>query len=123
MPLANRISLSKWYPSASWLYALFSFSVLLSACFSLFMYPLLFKLGYQKGKLWGMYLPLGVFGLACIALMEYQLISGNETFITDLLIYASGHRLLVSGGMLGTAALVFAASWALSMHVYSKREF
>jgi len=123
MPLANKVSLSKWYLDGKWLFAIISFSMLAFALMTLFMYPMLFKLGYQKGKLWGLYLPLVVFGGLYIALMEYPLISGNAAFITDLLIYASEHMLQAGGGMLGMAAAVLAVSWMLSLRIYEKREF
>ena len=53
MPLANLVSFSKWYPGFSWKLALVSFSFLFYGVMSLAMYPLLFKVGYQKGKVWG----------------------------------------------------------------------
>lgn len=88
---------------------LISFGFLLHALMS-FSYPLLFKLGYQKGWFWGCYLPILLMGLAYVAIAEYDLLTGG-TFIFDVLVYASGHILPVSGGMLATGAAMLAGSW------------
>lgn len=123
MPLANLISLSKWYPDYKWVLALLAFSFLLHAVMSLSMYPLLFKLGYQKGKFWGFFLPLIVFSLIFIIAIEYDIMVKNGTFIFDLLVYASEHLLLVSGGMFALGAILWAASYLLSGRLYARREF
>lgn len=123
MPLANRISLSKWYPDLKWILALAAFGLLLYALMNLFMYPLLFKLGYQKGKFWGMYVPLGVCTMAYAAFLTYTLLPGNEKLVLHMLVYASEHMLLVSGGMLVLAAALLTVSYLLSLRIYLKREF
>ena len=120
MPLANRISHLKWYPDLKWILALAAFSLLLYALMNLFMYPLLFKLGYQKGKFWGMYVPLGVFTIAYVAFWIY---TRNNTLVFNMLVYASEHMLLVSGGLLILAAVFWMASYLLSFKIYLKREF
>ncbi len=123
MPFANLISSSKWYPDYKWILVLFSFSFLLHTVMSLSMYPLLFKLGYQKGKFWGLFLPAIIFSLIFISIIEYDITRKNGTLMFDLLVYTSEHLLLVSGGMfaLGTACLT--ASYLLSNRLYAKREF
>lgn len=123
MPFVNKIAFSKWYLDLRWKFALFSFSFLLCAVLSIFMHPLLFKLGYQKGKLWGMYIPAGIFGIAYILFLAYSSISGKEMLITNMLIYASENTFLVSGGMLLLAVSFFAVSYILSIRSYEKREF
>lgn len=123
MPLANRISLSKWYPDLKWILALAAFGLLLYALMNLFMYPLLFKLGYQKGKFWGMYVPLGVCSMAYAVFLTYTLLPGNEKLVLYMLVYASEHMLLVSGGMLILAAALLTVSYLLSLRIYLKREF
>ncbi len=123
MPLANRISHSKWYPDLKWILALAAFSLLLYALMNLFMYPLLFKLGYQKGKFWGMYVPLGVCTMAYAVFWTYTLLPGNEKLVLHILVYASEHMLLVSGGMLVLAAALLMVSYLLSLKIYLKREF
>ena len=123
MPLANLISFSKWYLDLKWKLALISFSFLFYGIMSLAMYPLLFKMGYQKGKIWGHYVPAILICLAYIALIEYDMLVGNGTFIFDLLVYASNHILAVSGGMSAAGGILLALSYLLSVKLYSGREF
>lgn len=123
LPLVNLISLSKWYPDIIWSLTLFSIGFLQYALMSLFMYPLLFRLGYQKGKLWGMYVPLGIFGFALLLLELYINMPGHEDFLFRLLVYASEHILGVCCGILGAAAAILAVSYLLSVRIYTRREF
>ena len=123
MPVANLVSLSKWYPDFTWKLALVSFSFLFYGIMSLAMYPLLFKMGYQKGKVWGYYVPAILICLAYVALIEYDLYAGNGTFLFDLLVYASEHILAVSGGLLATGGMLLALSYLLSSWLYGRREF
>lgn len=122
MPLANLYSFSKWYPDFKWSLALISVGFLCHALLSLFMYPLLFRLGYQKGKLWGFYIPAILMGLIYLLILEYDLYAGG-LFIHDLLIYASGHLLRVVGMIAGLGAAALTLSCLLSVKLYSRREF
>lgn len=121
MPLLNLVSFSKWYPDIKWSLALISFGFFLHALMSLCMYPVLFKLGYQKGKVWGFYVPTLLISAALVAVMEYDFVAG--TFILNLLVYASEHILFVSGGIFALGAAMLAVSCLLSMKIYTRREF
>lgn len=123
MPLANLISRSKWYPDYRWVLAIISFSFLLYGLMILFMYPLLFKLGYQKGKIWGYYLPAGCFCLVYIAIVQYDMIVSGGMLVFHMLVYAQEHMLLVSGGLFMLGALMLVISYRLSIRIYEKREF
>ena len=61
--------------------------------------------------------------LAYIALIEYDMLLGNGTFIFDLLVYASDHILIVSGGMFTAGGILLALSYLLSARLYGRREF
>lgn len=121
MPLTNLISLSKWYPSASWNFEMAAVSFLLYALMNLSMYPLLFRFGYQKGKFLGMYVPLCLFGLIYTFIAIYTTVNGS--FLSNMLVYASNHIALVIGGTSLAAAGILAVSWLLSVRFYSRREF
>ena len=84
---------------------------------------MLFKLGYHKGKFWGMYVPLGIFAIAYVTFLTYNQLPGNEKLILNVLVYASEHMLLVSGGILILAAALLMISYLLSLRIYAKREF
>ncbi len=123
MPLANLVSLSKWYPDFKWSLALVSFSFLFYGFMSLAMYPLLFKMGYQKGKVWGYYVPAVFICLIYIGVLEYDILVGNGTFLFGLLVYASDHILAVSAGMFAAGGALLALSYLLSARLYTRREF
>lgn len=123
MPLANLFARSKWYPDWRWMLALGSAGFLIYALLSLAMYPVLFRLGYQKGKIWGYYVPSVLFLLGYLAFVEYDMVIGGGTFITGLLVYAAEHILAVSGGILLLGAAVWVLSWRLSVGLYARREF
>ena len=87
------------------------------------MYPLLFKLGYQKGKIWGYYLPTGCFCLVYIAIVQYDEIVSEGKLVFYMLVYAQEHMLRVSGGLFMLGALMLVVSYRLSVRIYEKREF
>ena len=99
-----------------------AFCFLIYALMNLAMYPVLFKLGYQKGRIWGYYIPCILTGLIYLALVEYDIMTGG-TFIRDALLYAAEHILTVSGGILLLGAAVWALSLCLSLRIYARREF
>lgn len=123
MPLANLVSLSKWYPDFRWSLVLVSVSFLVYGLMSLAMYPLLFRMGYQKGKIWGYYVPAVLICLIYIAVLEYDILVGKGTFIFGLLVYASEHLLAVCFGMFAAGWALLALSYLLSAWLYARREF
>ena len=50
--------------------------------FNLFTFPVLFKLGYTKGKFWGVILPVILFGVIFSAYSFIVSLSGNEATTT-----------------------------------------
>lgn len=123
MPLANLLSVSKWYFSFEWYAVIISLSYLLYSVTNLFMFPTLFKIGYNKGKFWGFYLPVILFSLLFGAYYAVSFLPGNETLATDFLIYASENMLLISGGMIVLATVILIFSYMISVKLYSKRDF
>lgn len=123
MPLANLVSISKWYPDLTWLLALVCFSFLAHGAMSLAMYPMLFWLGYQKGKLWGFYLPGILFALAFVALVEYDYLAAKGRLFTRMLTFASEHMLMACGGMFLLGLALLGISFLLSLGIYRRREF
>ena len=123
MPLANLVSISKWYPDFTWFLALVCFSFLIHGTMSLAMYPMLFWLGYQKGKFWGFYLPGILFALAFVVLVEYDYIFSQGRLFHNLLTFASEHTLMVCGGMSLLGLVLLGVSFLLSLRIYRGREF
>ena len=123
MPLANLISHSKWYPDLLWCLTLAAFSFLVHGLMSLAMYPMLFWLGYQKGKLWGFYLPGILIAIAYVILIEADRFFADGTLISRVLVYAAGHPLTICGGMFLLGLAFLTCSFLLSLRIYSRKEF
>ncbi len=123
MPLANKISKSQWFIGTEGLMVVISLSYLLYATLNLFMFPILFWLGYQKGKFWGFYLPMIFFALLFGAYTAISSLPGNQTLTIDFIVYASENVLTVSGGIVILATIILLLSYAISQKLYSKRDF
>ena len=98
-------------------------SCLLFALLNLSTFPILFKMGYQRGKFWGYILPLSVVGILYFAFMVVQMLPGNEHLLFDLLEFADANKLLVDGGMFLLATIILLVSYFISKHIYNKRDF
>lgn len=122
-PIANHFSMSKWFIGFNGQMVIISLSYLLYALFNLFMFPILFRLGYQKGKFWGFFLPATFFALLFGAYNGIALLPGNETLTIDFIVYASENMLLMSGGMVILATVILVLSYIASTKLYSKRDF
>ena len=102
-------------------------SLVVCAFLTLFMYPVLYKLGYTKGKVWGFYIPTGIIMVLSAvigAVWGFGIRSGgigsNDWFVTIQSLAEKGWLSLI---LIAVAALLCAASYALSQVIYSKREF
>lgn len=121
MPLVNRISISKWYIGIEGYIVLISLDYLIYTILNLSMFPILFRLGYQKGKFWGFYLPTSFFA---VIFSVYTVISfGDSTFILDFIVFASKNLLLVSGCTVVLATILLFLSYMVSVKLYSRRDF
>lgn len=121
--LADRFTVSHYYGPPAWFLPVAAVSCLLFSVFHLCMFPLLFKLGYSKGKLWGMLLPVICFFVLYAAWVTLSFWPGNEEMIFHALQYAREHMLPVNGGIFAASALLLLCSFWLSKRIYEKREF
>jgi hypothetical protein len=99
-------------------------SLLFYAIMHLSMFPVLFKLGYAKGKAFGLYIPIGA--LMVVFYAVFFLVLYNETVKQKLLaalVWSLGHVLWTSLILLAMAAAFFAASYGLSQRQYARRGF
>lgn len=99
-------------------------SFLCYALINLCMFPVLFKIGYSKGKAIGYYIPMLFFiGLAYAAVI---MLSVSDTLINTGLLWlnwAVGHTGALALCILLTGMLFLGISYLLSLHFYRKREF
>ena len=99
-------------------------SLLLYAIMNLSSFPLLFKIGYARGRGLGFYVPVSVFVVIVTAV--YLLWYFNNAFYSFLLSavgWAFNNTILTSVFMLAGAVIILALSYGLSQKVYAKREF
>lgn len=120
---ADRFSLSHYYGPLGWFLPIGTVSYLLFSLFNLCMYPILFNLGYSKGKFWGMLLPPALFSGLYGAWVIIPSLPGNTHLLFHALEYASKNTLLVNGGMILAATLILLVSFLLSKKLYANREF
>ena len=121
--LADRFSLSHYYVPIGWFLPVVTISYLLFSIFNLCMFPILFKMGYSKGKFWGMLVPIALFAALYGAWVIVSSLPGNEYLLFNALEYASKNMFLVNGGIIVVATLVLLCSFLLSKNLYSNREF
>ena len=121
--LADRFSLSHYYGPIGWFLPVVTISYLLFSIFNLCMFPILFKMGYSKGKFWGMRVPIALFAALYGAWVIVSSLPGNEYLLFNALEYASKNMFLVNGGIIVVATLVLLCSFLLSKNLYSNREF
>ena len=94
-----------------------------SSIFNLCMFPILFKLGYSKGKFWGMLVPISLFAVLYGVWVIISSLPGNEYLLFNALEYASKNMFLVNGGIIAVATLILLFSFFLSKKLYSNRDF
>ena len=121
--LADRFSLSHYYGPIGWFLPVVTISYLLFSIFNLCMFPILFKMGYSKGKFWGMLVPIALFAALYGAWVIVSSLPGNEYLLFNALEYASKNMFLVNGDIIVVATLVLLCSFLLSKNLYSNREF
>ena len=121
--LADRFTLSHYYGSPEWFLPVITVSYLLFSVFNLCMFPILFKLGYSKGKFWGMFIPLLLFATLYNIFVIITSLPGNEYLLFNTLQYTSKNILPVNGGIIAAATFILLLSFLLSKKLYSNREF
>lgn len=121
--LADNFSLSHYYGSLDWFLPVVTISYLLFSIFNLCMFPILFKMGYSKGKFWGTFVPLALFGVLYGTWVIISSLPGNEYLLFNALEYASKNIFVVNGGIVVVATLSLLCSFLLSKKLYSNRDF
>lgn len=123
MILSNTISFSKYYIGINGMASIVAFSFFMYSVFNLSMFPTLFKLGYQKGKMWGFYIPAILFAILFAGYYVTTLLPGKETLTIDFIVYATNHMLIINAGFIISAAALLFVSFMISTKLYSERNF
>lgn len=123
MALSNTISFSKYFIGIQGVAVIVSLCILMYSILNISMFPTLFKLGYQKGKIWGFYLPAILFAVIFGVYYVFSAVSENKTVTIDFIAYASDNLMPVSVLCIILAAAIELASYMLSNRIYKKRDF
>jgi ABC-type transport system involved in multi-copper enzyme maturation permease subunit len=87
---------------------------------NLSMYPVMFRMGYAKGKIFGYYIPVGIMSAAfgaigSLATSRFELFAGWLTYWFE-------NPLMVCAIMFAIGAGLFFISYQLSLRLYNKRD-
>lgn len=123
MAVVNVFGNSYYYFPFHWYIFIFAFSYLLYTIVIFSMYPLLFKLGYNKGKFFGFLLPLFVGGIVVGRLFAFVIHSDGGTKILEILDFAQKNMLLVNGGLVAIGIIILFFAYLLSKKFYLSRDF
>lgn len=119
-PAIRAILPSRWYYPIEVYVAIVAIGVLFFAIMNLFMFPPLFRLGYLKGKILGIYVPAFIMGAFVGA---WVIFSHGRDITSEFIAFAYENAWLLSGIAFGAAAVIFVISYVLSLRLYSRRDF
>ncbi|MCL2100034.1 MAG: ABC-2 transporter permease [Oscillospiraceae bacterium] len=113
-----------FYAGFSAMFLIICGSILFYAVLNLSTFPVLFNMGYAKGKLIGFIIPI-IFVSVVIAafFVLWSAVGIFREWFMSAFIWASGNAVLVAAIMLTAAVLLLAVSYTLSQKFFSKREF
>jgi hypothetical protein len=97
-----------------------SFSFLFGGFICFAMYPIMFRVGYTKGKVFGFYIPAIIIAIL-FGILGFLVGNRMELFLRWLG-YWLEHALQVCAIMLGVGAALFIVSYRLSLWLYNKRD-
>jgi len=118
------IRLHTFSPSPQSMFLIICASLLFCAILSLAMHPILHKFGYAKAKIVGYVLPMyGSIALIVAFIILAPRIGAIGNIAQSVSQWVNGNIALAALAMLCAAALLLAASFALSHKLYAKREF
>lgn len=123
MPISNTIVFSEWSVGVEGTIVIVALSFFMYSVTNLFMFPILFKLGYQKGKMWGFYLPAILLSVVIAGGSTIIMMYEKETLMIDFIVYASNNLILVSASLIILATMLLFVSYTISVKLYSKRNF
>jgi len=106
------------------MFLLICVSLLLYAIMNLSMFPILFKIGYAKGKALGFYIPVGV-SMAVIYFFIF-LWNYNDSIrggLISVFEWSLANTVWAAVIIFTASIIFFSISYALSQRVYSRREF
>lgn len=120
--IVNIFGNSHYYLPLHWYISIIAFSFLLYSILIFLTYPILFKLGYNKGKfLFIVPLLIGVILVSRIPILMIFFDGGTK--LLEILDFAQKNLLLVSGGQVIAGMVILLGAYLLSKNFYLKRDF
>lgn len=99
-------------------------SLLFYAVMNVSMFPVLFKIGYAKGKALGFYIPISVTGvIVCMLFILWQISGAFRAGMLFVVAWAFANTVWAALILLAMAAVILAISYILSCRLYAKRDF
>jgi MFS family permease len=87
---------------------------------NLSMYPVMFRMGYEKGKIFGYYVP--IFAVGTIFGVAGALVASRVEILVNWFSYWLANPLKICGILLLLGAVLFYVSYRLSLWLYGKRD-
>jgi magnesium-transporting ATPase (P-type) len=106
------------------MFLLICVSLLLYAIMNLSMFPILFKIGYARGKALGFYIPVGV--SMVVIYFSIFLWNYNDSIrgrLISVFEWSLANTIWAVVIIVAVSVIFFSISYALSQRVFSKREF
>ena len=120
--ISNLIGPSHYYLNIEQNLFVLAISCFIFSISNLFMFPTLFKLGYQKGKLLGFYVPAITISILCTGGMTLMSMT-NINFISIAYNFGTNNLMLINWSILLLSAVILFISYSLSKAIYNKRDF
>lgn len=120
--ISNMIGPSHYYLTAEQNLFILVISCFIFSISNLFMFPTLFKLGYQKGKLWGFYIPAIAISVISVGFMTVMSMT-NINIISIAYNFGTNNLMLMNYSILLLSALILFISYSISKVIYSRRDF
>ena len=106
------------------MFLLISGCLLFFAVMNLSTFPVLFKIGYAKGKLLGLVIPVvAASAIGGVFVTMWNVNAAFQGWVSSVLAWAFAHTVAAAAVALAAAAAVLALSYGLSRWFFAKREF
>jgi len=121
IPITRHFSRLQWWIGVEGHIRIIIVCALIFSLFHVFMFPLLFKYGYKKARIVGVYIPAILMYLCTLALNRYVSVSERNVLL-DFVVFARENLLLFGGIVGGIAVAVMLISYWLSLRVFLRRD-
>ena len=117
------VFLHNFKPDFASMFLIISGSLCFYAVMNLSTFPMLFKIGYAKGKMIGFIIPLvAASAMGGVTVTLWNVSAGFKQTASAVIEWSFANTVLAAAVILFAAVLLFAVSYVLSQRAYAKRE-